>query len=339
MKQEIDEIKRTLTHYMKVHYKIIGQQQYNPYLFKDFFAYNLKGNYSFIQEELALKEQINHYAKYRNHLKFEEPEMLMRWHLLSKTSKQCKVYLSMDLEIKYRGVPTTTYIKNIEHEFVLVKEGTTWKIEENKYTNPFNIVRTEKESRKIEKGKKSWSFREREEIALPKGIYKREKAIEYAKRYALIPNTKEWKNYESMGGDCTNFTSQCLFEGGIPFDHQGKYVTQKWYWYSDHYRTPSFTSANAFKDYAIGNKGFGLVAKLGDLQTMKIGDIVQLGNLSQTTHSMIVVEIIKDDKNPEVIKDLLVAQHSGVGGIRGYNIPLSTKPLERLYYNILGYNP
>lgn len=339
MKQEVDEIKRTLTHYIKEHYKIIGHQEYNAYLFKDFFAYNLKGNYSFIQEELALKQQIRHYARYNNHLKFEEPEILMRWHLLSKTAKQCKVYLNMDLKIKYRGIPTITHIKNMEHEFVLAKEGSTWKIEEDKYKNPFGTLIEEKNIRKLERRKKVWSFRQKEENPMPKGIYKREKAVAYAKKYALIPNTKEWKNYESMGGDCTNFTSQCLFEGEIPFDHQGKYVIDKWYWYSDHYRTPSFTSADAFKDYAIRNEGFGLVAKLGDMQTMEIGDIVQLGDLSQTTHSMLVVDIIRDEEDPRITKDLLVAQHSGVGGIRGYNIPLSTKPDERLYYNILGYNP
>lgn len=339
MKQEIDEIKAFLTSYIKMHYKIIGEQVYNPYLFKDFFAYSLRGNYSFIQEELALKQKIKHYASYNNHLKFEQPKMSMKWHLLSKNNKQCRVYLNCDLEVNYQGLLRTTYIKNIEHEFLLVKEGGTWKIEEDRYVNPFALVIEEKETRKKDKKRKGWYFRDREEDVPPKGIYNREKAVDYAKRYALVPNTKEWKNYESMGGDCTNFTSQCLFAGGIPFDHQGKYVTQKWYWYSDHYRTPSFTSANAFKDYAMGNTGFGLVAKLGDLQSMERGDIVQLGDLTHTTHSMIVMEIIRDDKNPDLIKDLLIAQHSGVGGIRGYNIPLSSKPKERLYYNILGYNP
>ena len=81
------------------------------------------------------------------------------------------------------------------------------------------------------------------------------------------------------------------------------------------------------------------MAQLGDMQSMKLGDIVQLGDLKETTHSMLVVGIVKEDGETPLTKDLLIAQHSGVDGIRGFNIPLATKPNQRVYYNILGYNP
>lgn len=346
MKEEVDQIKNTIARYIETYYRMLGNQDYNPYLLKDYFAYSLKGNHSFVQEEIALKNRINHNSQLANYLLFEQPEIDIKWRLINKSGRQCQVHMGLDIKMQYRGVEDYTTIKNLEHFFTLTQEGTIWRIEEDRYENEFKCIEIEdgkkekkKKNRKKNRKNKEWLLMEREEKSQPKGIYMREKAVAYAKKYALTPNTKEWKNYEEWGGDCTNFVSQCLFEGNIPFDHQGRYINDKWYWYSDHYRTPSFTSATAFKDYMLRNKGFGLVARLGSLQTMQLGDIVQLGDLQMTTHSMIVVDIVKDENDINVTKDLLIAQHSGVGGIRGYNIPLSSKPNARVYYNILGYNP
>lgn len=342
MKEEVDQIKNTVVGYIQTYYRMLGNQNYNPYLLKDYFAYSLKGNYSFIQEEIALKNQINHNSQLGDYLLFEEPDVDIKWRLINKSGRQCQVHMGLDIKMRYRGINAYTTIKNLEHLLRLTKEGIVWRIEEDEYENEFRLLEIDKgkkQKKKKNKKDKKWLLMEREERADHKGIYMREKAVAYAKKYALSPNTKEWKNYEEWGGDCTNFVSQCLFEGGIPFDHQGKYINDKWYWYSDYYRTPSFTSATALKDYMLRNTGFGLVVKLGSLQSMELGDIVQLGDLQTTTHSMLVVDIVKDESDVNVTKDLLIAQHSGVGGIRGYNIPLSSKPNTRVYYNILGYNP
>lgn len=340
MRDEIKKIQLVIKSYLEQYYEILGTGVYNIYQFKDYFAYSLRGNRAFIKEEILLKMQIEHCKKQHINLLFHKPMMDISWRYIGGSGNRCEVRLSLTLEIQYQGIPVPTSLKNVEHNLVLAKEGRNWKIEEDDYACDFTLPYIQnKEENFFRKRKKKWELRELEEKPKPKGKYDRNKAVAYAKKYALTPNTKEWKNYEAYGGDCTNFISQCLFAGGIPFDHDGKYVTEKWYWYSDNYRTPSFTSADALKDYMMINEGFGLVARLGDLQTMKLGDIVQLGDLKDTTHSMLVVGIIQDDINPDMTKDLLIAQHSGVNGIRGYNIPLSTKPNTRLYYNILGYNP
>lgn len=41
-------------------------------------------------------------------------------------------------------------------------------------------------------------------------LYDRFSAISYAKRWALARNPKYY-NFDSIGGDCTSFVSQCLF--------------------------------------------------------------------------------------------------------------------------------
>lgn len=43
-------------------------------------------------------------------------------------------------------------------------------------------------------------------------LYDRNSALTYAKKWALVRNPKYY-NFDSVGGDCTSFVSQCLFAG------------------------------------------------------------------------------------------------------------------------------
>ncbi len=47
-------------------------------------------------------------------------------------------------------------------------------------------------------------------------VYSREKAVAYGDKWALKRNTAVYKDYSRVGGDCANFTSQCLAAGGMP---------------------------------------------------------------------------------------------------------------------------
>ena len=42
--------------------------------------------------------------------------------------------------------------------------------------------------------------------------YRREAALQYAKQWALGRNPR-YLDFEHMGGDCTNFASQCIYAG------------------------------------------------------------------------------------------------------------------------------
>ena len=70
-------------------------------------------------------------------------------------------------------------------------------------------------------------------IELP---YIRERAVEYARTWALERNPL-FPNFAGIGGDCTNFVSQCLYAGKVPMS--GKPAspypginssTTKWYY-------------------------------------------------------------------------------------------------------------
>lgn len=164
--------------------------------------------------------------------------------------------------------------------------------------------------------------------------YDRDKAVSYARKWALSYNPM-YKNYDNYGGDCTNYISQCLKAGNIPFDNFGTNVIQKWYWYSDELRTPTWTAAEPFYKYIVGNNieksyNFGIYAREANYNELELGDIVQLVFEGKAYHTMIITDIILDG---EFLIDYHICQHT-------YNLkdyPLSLKEGEKRYTKILGY--
>lgn len=73
----------------------------------------------------------------------------------------------------------------------------------------------------------------------PDGMYDRNKARAYAEKWHRYRNTY-YPNYDKRGGDCTNFTSQCLFAGGLKRDNT-------WYCYrTNHYSPFRFNASTAW---------------------------------------------------------------------------------------------
>ena len=165
--------------------------------------------------------------------------------------------------------------------------------------------------------------------------YNREEATKYATKWALSRNPA-YKDYEKWGGDCTNYVSQCVHAGGIPFDHEGNNILKQWYWYSDMNRTPTWTAAEPFYKYITKNntkdtQNFGIYAVEVSYNELQIGDIVQLIYENDLAyHNMIITDVILDGG---YLIDYLVCQHP----YDLYNFPLSQKQGEKRYINIIGY--
>lgn len=166
--------------------------------------------------------------------------------------------------------------------------------------------------------------------------YDRNLAVDYAKTWALSNNPK-YKDYSSWGGDCTNFISQCIHAGNIPFDNSGGDILHKWYWYSDSKRTPSWTSAEAFGNYILNNnnnklKNYGIYATVVNYNELEIGDLVQLMYSGRAYHTMIITDVLF--KKGKFVLDYLICQHT----INLKDYPLSEKIGEMRYIKIHGYN-
>ncbi len=134
--------------------------------------------------------------------------------------------------------------------------------------------------------------------------YDRNKAIEYAKKWAYSRNSNYY-DFSYNGGDCTNYASQCLFAGSNQMNYTN---TFGWYYKGANLRTASWTGVEYFYNFLIDNKkgvgsGLGPFAEEVSLLDIEVGDFIQLGRATgDFYHTPIVVGF----KNGEP----LVAAHS-----------------------------
>ena len=76
--------------------------------------------------------------------------------------------------------------------------------------------------------------------------YSREKAILYAEKYWNYRNPKFF-NFDKLGGDCTNFISQCLFYGGFDMD----FKENGWFYSTLNSRSPAWSGVNEFCSFSL----------------------------------------------------------------------------------------
>ena len=119
--------------------------------------------------------------------------------------------------------------------------------------------------------------------------YDRQKAVAYARKWALNKNP-EFGYFGGIGGDCTNFISQCLFAGGGVMSYN---YLKGWYFNSMSDRSPSWTSVAYLQSFLLRSYiAEGPVAQIVKLQDLEEGDIIQLRqNKSHFNHSVIVSKV------------------------------------------------
>jgi len=139
--------------------------------------------------------------------------------------------------------------------------------------------------------------------------YNRTEAAAYAAEWAFKRNP-QYLNFDNMGGDCTNFTSQCIYAGsGV----MNPVKTFGWYYYSSYDRAPAWTGVQYLYNFLIGNKGIGPFAQETERSQVQPGDIVQLGTTEGSYyHSPFIVAVNGNE--------IFVAAHSDDAYMR----PLST---------------
>lgn len=152
--------------------------------------------------------------------------------------------------------------------------------------------------------------------------YNREAAAAYAEKWALGRNPAYY-DFEAIGGDCTNFASQCLYAGSQVMNHT---KTLGWYYYSASNRAPAWTGVQFLYRFLVTNKSSGPYAEETEQSRAEIGDIVQLGrNDGVFYHSPVIVDIADGE--------IYVAAHS----FDAYRRPLSTYVFDRArFLHVLG---
>lgn len=117
--------------------------------------------------------------------------------------------------------------------------------------------------------------------------YNRDAAVTYAYRWALGRNP-EYYNFDSVGGDCTNFVSQCIYTGSQTMNYTPIFG---WYYRSSYDRTASWSGVEYLYNFLVNNSGIGPYAHIVQQRELKPGDIIQLGTENEGfSHSLVIID-------------------------------------------------
>ena len=137
--------------------------------------------------------------------------------------------------------------------------------------------------------------------------YDREKAIAYAREWALSRNPL-FADFTGGGGNCTNFVSQCMLAGCSVMDFT---PTFGWYYRSINDRAPAWSGVDELYGFLTDSGGFaterggvGPYATVArSMRQVEVGDVVQLANSAgEFYHTLIISEITPND--------ILICAHS-----------------------------
>lgn len=132
-------------------------------------------------------------------------------------------------------------------------------------------------------------------------MYNRKKVYEYAQKWAYKRNP-DYYNYDLLGGDCTNFVSQCIFSGCSQMNYNR---INGWYYIDGNNKSPSWTGVEFLYDFLLSNKKIGPKGYETNIENLQTGDIIQLSfNNIIFTHSLIVIQ------SGNTVNNTLVAAHT-----------------------------
>lgn len=161
--------------------------------------------------------------------------------------------------------------------------------------------------------------------------YRRDEAAAYA-RYWAYGRNPAFYDYENIGGDCTNFASQCIYAGtGVMNDTP----TFGWYYINADNKAPAWTGVEYLHNFLARTElSPGPVCVVTqDMTIAEPGDVIQLifkGDVFQ--HSPVV---LSNDGSGEAA-GIKIAAHSYDAKDR----PLDTYEYQRYrVLHILGYYP
>lgn len=103
--------------------------------------------------------------------------------------------------------------------------------------------------------------------------YNRAAAVAYARRWALSRNPVYY-DFEKIGGDCTNFASQCIYAGTRVMNFT---PVMGWYYRSSSDRTASWSGVQYLYQFLVNNRSVGPYAHVVSQNEVQPGDIVQFG--------------------------------------------------------------
>ncbi len=114
-----------------------------------------------------------------------------------------------------------------------------------------------------------------------------ENAVRYAGKWAYGRNPAYY-DFDGLGGDCTNFISQCIHAAGAVMNYTRDVG---WYYVSLNNRAAAWTGVEYFYRFMVNNRGAGPFGREVPLGEARVGDVIQLGSGGGFYHSLLVVDL------------------------------------------------
>lgn len=257
--------------------------------------YNVKtrlGIYAFEHEQKKIK-YLHNWAE-KQGVNFLDIDTFIKVRWVKEQGNKVTVNFSAITEYTYEyiNMPDTPNRFRIAtyHVLDLVNDMDNWRITKEWYTDPFadslNADTLKAEDNKafiLSQGPRDFSNLN------PRRI----KAVEYADLYCGASDNEEYyfrynkayKNYNSLGGDCANFASQVLHEGGFK-------KTGSWNYQKDGSR--AWVNAQGFKDYLLYSGRGSLIVHGTYDKVLKLsyrllpGDVIAYEKKGKVVHISVV---------------------------------------------------
>jgi len=230
-------------------------------LIKSMYDTNTKYGTWAYEYELRKVKYLHNWEK-KQGAKFIEINPTIVFRSIKDKGDKISINLLCSTEYKYVYEGGTDEVNSFRigtyHVLDLVEQDEVWIVSKEWYKDPFgdslNLERIDGDS--IKKYVLSQSQRDFSNIG-----DRRMGAIEYADRYSGAASeeqfgfkyNKAYRNYNSQGGDCANFASQVLFEGG-------KFKKTSNWGYNKGAATRSWVNADGFKSYMLNSGRASLIA-------------------------------------------------------------------------------
>lgn len=133
--------------------------------------------------------------------------------------------------------------------------------------------------------------------------YNRRAAVIYALNWAFSRNPRFY-DFTDIGGDCTNYISQCLYAGCEVMNFSSE---NGWYYINSDNRSPSWTGVNFLREFLLTNKGAGVYGEETVLPEIQRGDVIQLINRDGRYYHSVFISAVLYPKTPQ---NIFVCAHS-----------------------------
>ncbi len=293
--------------------------------FSPFIAETDEGQSFWEIEEKKLALEIEHariydlaYLQYEFFLEYDD-------FFIDQSTKSAKVILLEGHDVTFEvSAPLLSSQRNISHTIKLKKIDGQWKIESDLYEDYLWrwLNTTGMSTNELREELISLQEKPAKIIVLPNPpfeqiTYNRQGAVDYAHQWATTsrPYNPNYYDFTELGGDCTNFVSQAIFEGGeIPMVFGGNHDigTLGWYYYDINDRAVAWTWVDGLYNFIIHEQNIWKNQIVGyevEAKDALAGDILQFNWGADTVwdHSVL---LISSENREEDTPFHLIAGHS-----------------------------